>query len=597
MIKLIKELFGLLTPRQRKRYYSLQVLVCIMAFCEIIGIAAIAPFMALVGDINMLNRDNLIADIYRSSGISIPENFVFWSGVMVLFSLGISAAISMFATWRLSMFSVTVGTEIADRLYAHYLSKNWLFHASHNSAQLTQNVASETVRITNQIIRPLLEINAKIGIILFISSGLFIYDSNVALVGLLVFVIAYAVLFKVVRKRLQNNGKNISKVSGQRYQLMNEGFGGIKDILLLNRQEDFITRFQKSGKVFSYSLGNNAAIAQVPRYFMELIAFGSMISLVLYLLTKHQGNLGLVLPVLSLYAMAGFKLLPAFQLVYTKLTQIKGAVAAFYAIQDDLRASQKNHSKADKELERMTLEKEIKLKDINFTYPGKSDPALKDFNITIPANSVIGLVGASGSGKSTAIDVLLGLISPKDGELIIDGNKIEHVNLRAWQNIIGFVPQSIFLSEGSIAENIAFGIPKEEIDYGQVEKSLTLAHLDSLIESLENGLDTKVGERGVQLSGGQRQRIGIARALYHDADVLIFDEATSALDGITEKMIMEAIHDFSGQKTIVMIAHRLKTVQKCDQIFFIDQGKVVDQGTYKELIKKNDYFKRMADNA
>ena len=214
--------------------------------------------------------------------------------------------------------------------------------------------------------------------------------------------------------------------------------------------------------------------------------------------------------------------------------------------------------------------------------------------MSIPANSVIGIVGASGSGKSTLIDILLGLIEPQQGALKIDNITIDRQNLRTWQNTIGFVAQSIFLSEGTIAENVAFGIPKDEINHEQVQLALKLSHLTELLQGLKNDIHTKVGERGVQLSGGQRQRIGIARALYHKAEILVFDEATSSLDGITEKMVMEAIHEFSGQKTIVMIAHRLKTVQKCDQIFFIDKGQVVDKGTYQKLVETNEYFKKMS---
>ena len=211
--------------------------------------------------------------------------------------------------------------------------------------------------------------------------------------------------------------------------------------------------------------------------------------------------------------------------------------------------------------------------------------------MSISANSLVGVVGPSGSGKSTLIDILLGLITAQQGQLKIDDTYVSEKNCRSWKNTIGFVPQRIFLSEGTIVQNVAFGIPDEKIDIEKVKNALTLSHLDKFLETLDKGINTQVGERGIQLSGGQRQRIGIARALYNNAKVLVFDEATSSLDGITEKNIMEAIHNFSGQKTIIMVAHRLKTVQKCDQIFLVDNGKIADQGTYEELLKRNRHFK------
>ena len=245
----------------------------------------------------------------------------------------------------------------------------------------------------------------------------------------------------------------------------------------------------------------------------------------------------------------------------------------------------------------LSPKKNISLENVSFQYPGKLDLAISNVNISIEANSLVGIVGPSGSGKSTLIDILLGLIKPNQGQLKIDNIIVNNENRRSWQNTIGFVAQSIFLSEGTIAENVAFGVPDDQINLNQVEQALKLAHLTELVRDLEDGIHTKVGERGVKLSGGQRQRIGIARALYHRAEVLIFDEATSSLDGITEKMIMEAIHDFSGKKTIILIAHRLKTIEKCDNIFFIDEGRIDDQGTYQELIERNEHFKKMADHA
>jgi HlyD family secretion protein len=348
----------------------------------------------------------------------------------------------------------------------------------------------------------------------------------------------------------------------------------------------------------SYNMGTNTALANVPRYFMEMIAFGAMITLILYLIATHNANLGIVLPILSVYALATFKLLPAFQQIYASFSVIKGNVAAFESIRQDLFNSQKcqfiqqsPHSKS------MSFEQQLTLKNISFNYPNKSEPALKNLNLSIPVNNVVGLVGASGSGKSTIVSIILGLIYPQQGKCEVDGVQLNKNNCRSWQNNIGYVDQNIFLTDASVSENVAFGIPRKKINNERVEQALKLAHLNTFIDSLEKGVDTKVGERGIQLSGGQKQRIGIARALYHNANVLLFDEATSSLDGLTEKSVMQAINNFKREKTIIIVAHRLKTVVNCDTIFFIDKGKVIDQGTYDELFNNNEKFKNLAIHA
>lgn len=598
MFNMIKQLFSLLSDQQIKSFYKLQILVIIMAFTELLGIASIAPFMALVGDITILERGGIFTKLYQASGLSNPIDFLFYAGLGVLAALAVSTIVSMYTTWKLALYGSSVGTEIADRLYTYYMNQDWQFHASGSSAQLTKQVSSEAMRITSGIVQPVMRMNAKVVLAIFISVGLLIYNPLVALGGLVIFILAYFLLYKLVRKTLATNGYKLSQVATTRFRLMNEGFGGIKDVLLLDRSYDFVKRFENSGKIFARAQSVNMSLTQVPRYFMELIAFGTMIGLVLVLVKLHQGNLGAVLPILAVYALAAFKLLPALQQIYGSITQIKGSSAAFESVKDDLLQSNNNKIiKTEAVPVQMKLEKNITLKNIKFNYPNKSRPAVDGVTMTIPANGVVGLVGSSGSGKSTLIDLLLGLLIPQQGELYIDDICITEDNKRAWQNTLGFVPQSIFLSEGSIAENIAFGVPAAEIDMQQVNKAIELSHLKELMEQLPDGMNTKVGERGVQLSGGQRQRIGIARALYHEADVLIFDEATSALDGITEKIVMDAIHEFSGKKTIVMIAHRLKTVQKCDIIYLMDKGKIVDQGTFEELLNSSNVFKLMAEHS
>ena len=569
-----------------------------MAFAEVAGVAAIGPFMALVGDISLLQGDGRLAQLYTLSGFESPRDFLFWLGIAVLIALSGAAAISMFTIWRLSLYAAQVGAEISTRLYKHYMQQPWLFHASGSSSQLTNRIAQEATRVTNMVIQPLMLMNAKGVLALVMATAIFVFNPLVAFAGLLIFSVAYIVLYKTVRKRLSKNGQAISEANQQRFKLMNEGFGGIKDTLLLGRQAEFNQRFEKSSHKLGRAQGVTRGLSQVPRYAMELIAFGVVIFLVLYLLSAYDGNLGSILPVLSVYALAGFKLLPAFQQMYTSLAQVKGNIASFDSIEEDLAASQGIEDiKPAFKMGKLSPKQFIKLDNISFSYPGKEDNALSELTLDIPVNQVIGLVGASGSGKSTAIDVLLGLIEPQSGYLVVDGEEIKGKEKRAWQNNVGFVPQAIFLADSSIRENIAFGIPPEEIDESRVTKAARMAHLDELLERLPDGLNTRVGERGIQLSGGQRQRIGIARALYDDAEVLVLDEATSALDGITEKLVMDAIHDFSGKKTIIMIAHRLTTVKQCDSIYILENGRVLDKGHYDDLVSRNKTFQEMAHHS
>ena len=597
MLALVKELFSLLTPEQRKRFYILQVMVIIMAFTEIAGVASIGPFMALVGDISILEGDNKLAMLYRTSELTHPYDFVFLAGATVLIILTISSLFSILTLWRLILFGNRIGVEISDRLFKHYMHKTWLFHASGSSALLRSRITLDAHRVTVLIIQPLMLMNAKIVLAIFISCAIFLFNPKVALIGLIIFGTAYLVLYKLVRERLTKYGTLVSQLNAGRFTLMSEGFGGIKDVLLLNRQHNFINSFITKGEQLALSQGNTQALAQTPRYFMELLAFGSIIFLVLFLVKSYEGDLGVILPSLAIYALAGFKLLPAFQQIYSNLTLIRSAIPSYEAIRNDLKDSLEEPyeiKETGNELKKLTIRQNISLNNVTFTYPNKDTPALNSLNINIPVNSVVGIVGSTGSGKSTVIDLILGLIQPDCGVLSIDGEPLTSEKLRSWQNTLGLVPQSIYLSNSTILENIAFGIPVEKIDVAQAKLAIKHAHLDELVSDLPEGYNTIVGERGVQLSGGQRQRIGIARALYNNADVLVLDEATSALDGITEKIIMDAIHDFSGHKTIIMIAHRFTTVQKCDIIYMMDKGKVIDQGTYDELLERNPTFKKMA---
>tara|TARA_R100000306_G_scaffold62394_1_gene69425 strand:- start:21609 stop:23402 length:1794 start_codon:yes stop_codon:yes gene_type:complete len=597
MYKQLKKLYQLLSADQRKKLLRLQILVVLMAFAEVGGVFAIGPFMALVADMSVLHSGGVVTDLFQKSGLT-ESSFIFWVGVSVLLALTVAACISMLTTWRLATYSFRLGAELGVRLFKHYMQQPWLFHANGSSSTLINKIAAESNRLTAQIINPLLQMVARLVLIVTMAIAIFIYDPKVALSGLLIFSMGYFVLYRTARRKLQSNGKIITDANRLRMSLMQEGFGGIKDTLLLGRQADFNERFEKSSAEFGRAQGNNAVLAQVPRYAMELLAFGSIILLVLYLLSFYSGNLSQILPTLAVYSLAGFRLLPAFQQVYVATTNIRGNISAFENLLEDFENSQGAITgKPAESYGRLLFTNEITLSGVNFCYPGKQQGALNGINIRIPANKVVGVVGPSGSGKSTAIDILLGLIEPDSGQLLVDDKPVNTDNRRAWQNSLGYVSQAIFLSDSSIRENIAFGLPATKIDVDRVKQATRLAHLDELVDSLPEGLDTRVGERGIQLSGGQRQRIGIARALYSDADVLVFDEATSALDGITERLVMDAIHDFTGKKTIVLIAHRLATVKACDCIYLMSAGRVVDSGTYEDLIQRNKMFRKMAAQA
>lgn len=596
----LKELYSLLSTEQRRKFFRLQLLAVIMAFAEIAGVISIGPFMALVGNMDQLEGQGILADVYRASGVASPEVFLIWVGGGVLAVLLLSGMFSMYTIWQMSMYGARVGAELSSRLYNYYMHQNWLFHASGNSSTLTNRIAEECQRVMMHIIIPLMHMNAKLTLAIFMALAIFVYNPIVALAGAGVFLASYFLLFKTVRRRLVNNGKIISRSQTIRFKLMAEGFGGIKDALLLRRQDVFTKRFNDASDRYANALGANQALSLAPRYAMEIVAFGCVIFLVLYLLASSGGNVVSLLPVLSIYALAGFKILPALQQVYNSLSQIRGHMSAYESIREELKASAQSPAVSvdySAKQKKLTPRQDIVLQGIGFTYPGKMDKALDEVDLRIPVNRTVGLVGASGSGKSTLVDILLGLIEPDQGGIVVDGQLLNRDALGDWQNALGFVPQSIFLADASIKENIAFGLPEEAIDMQRVHDCAKQAHLDEFLDKLPEGLDTRVGERGVQLSGGQRQRIGIARALYHDSDVLVLDEATSALDGITESHIMQAIQSFSGQKTIVMIAHRLATVKQCDLIYLMRDGKVVDQGRYEELVVRNEIFKRMAEHA
>ncbi|WP_415883465.1 ABC transporter ATP-binding protein [Neptuniibacter sp. QD34_54] len=591
MKKLIAQLYRLLNSDEKRKIMVIQIMVLITSLSEIIAIGSIAPFMAVIGDMEVLNDGGMISKLYNWSGLSNPEDFVFFLGVCSVLLLLFGSLVSVFNSWLTILYGQKIGAGISNRLYSTYLYKSWVEHSITSSSDLTKKIAQESGRLTNGIILPLLQMNSKIVLVFFVSVALLIYNPVVTFFGLCIFVGAYLVIYALFKSRLHKAGNQLTEVNTSRFKLMSEGFGGIKDITLFGRQKYYIKRFCCENEKVVLAQTTVQTLALIPKYIVELFAYGSVILLVLYLLKEHSGNLGDILPVLAVFGLTGFKVLPALQAVYNSAAKVKGNYAAFESIKADLKDSQKLES--DSSGDSIHLQKLIDINNVFFRYPLKSEYALSDVSLKIPANTTVAFVGASGSGKSTIIDLIMGLIEPSSGYIKVDENKLSSKNTVSWQNNIGLVPQTIFLSDSSILENIGFGLPIEEIDIQKASKAAKLACLDDFLKELPEGIYSTVGERGVQLSGGQRQRIGIARALYNNAQMLVFDEATSALDSVTEKSIMQSIDALAGQKTLVLVAHRLSTIKKCDVIYFMEGGKVVDSGTYSQLVSKNKKFKKL----
>jgi ATP-binding cassette, subfamily B, bacterial PglK len=594
MYDIVTRIFSLLNSKQRFRLARLQILVIAMAFFEVATVALIGPFIAVISDPSVVQSDGYIGQMYSYLDMTSFRQFVFFYGGFLFVFMFISSVMSVYGVWKLSWFATSLGAEISSKLFESYMNSDWMFHVNTSSAQLTKRLVNESQRLTSSVLQPLMLMNARLVLILFILVGIVLVNPLVAFFGVVIFGLSYLFLFYFVRGILYRNGQAWSDVLALRYKIINTSLGGIREILVLGRSKGFVDAFNISGKELARAIGANGVLTQAPRYLIEFIAFGSLIALILTITKSDSSKFIEILPMLAVYAFAALKLLPAFQQLYVGASQIKGNTAAFESIEDDLLKALSFDKENDECKDKLKFHSELRLNNVFFIYPGASQPALKSISLQIDANTTVGIVGPSGSGKTTILALLSGLITPSSGEFWVDSSIVDFDNVVKWKNIIGYVPQDVFISESSLEENIAFGIPKSNIDQDALKKAIELANLEEFISQLSEGLNTEMGERGVNISGGQRQRIGIARALYNDPQVLIFDEATSALDGNTERLVMNAIKELEGMKTIILVAHRLQTVESCKKIFIVENGEVIDNGSYEYLLDKNSIFKKLA---
>ena len=593
MLKDLQDFFLLLTDSQKYKLAMLQLAMIVSALLETLVVISIGPFMAFASNPSLINTNSISSYIYSYLNFTETNSFLILIGVAVLVLMIFSAYISIQTTRTMSTFGGEIGAELSNRMYRYYIFQPLSFHLKTNTSSIASRLTLEANRMTHSVIIQFLYLNARIILIASMALTIFFTVPSVALLGTLFFAISYFGLYRFASNRLERNGKITSDESEIRFRAINESFGGIKDVLLKGLQGNFMKTYEKSTTNYFNAWSSSQILTLLPRYAMELAAFGSMITAILFLLLTFDNNLQHVLPIISVFGLASLKMLPAFQQVYYSFSTIKSNINSFFTVLEALNSIHLESPISSDRHKELLFKKSIEFKNVSFKYKDNEPLILDDISFKIKPSKSIGIVGSSGSGKSTVINILVGLLFPTDGNISIDDHTLDKDHLRSWQSKIGLVSQNIFLLDSSIKDNIAFGVEDENIDIKSLNKAIKMAQLEDLVNSLPDGVNTLVGERGSNLSGGQLQRVGIARALYTNPDIIVFDEATSNLDTISEKQIMLTINELARSKTIIMIAHRLSTVRNCEVIYLFDKGQIIDSGTYESLQKSNKLFSDM----
>ena len=589
-MQLYRQLNSLFNRRERWQLGILAVALIVRAGVEMVGVGSIAPFMSVVADPSGVQENQWLRWAYEAFGFTSTTAFLTALGMAVVVVLAVSNAFSALALWGMLRFSYGMHHRLSNRLFRSYLAQPYSFFVERNSASFSKTILTEVMQVIQGVMTPVLNITARSLVVVALVGLLIVLDPMLAMVIVLVLGGVYGGLYTLVRTKQRRLGRERVAANQERFKVTGEAFGGIKDVKVLGREDAFVSRFAPASWTYSKATASNAVIAQLPRYLFETIAFGGIVLIVLYYLQAGQG-LAQILPTISLYAFAGYRLMPELQQLFGGVAAIRFNRAALDDLTDDLGRFALAAPVSD--TRPLPFTNAISFEDVTFRYARADRPALDGVVLTIPHNQTIGLVGASGSGKTTLVDMLLGLYTPEAGRILVDDTP-----LTAGISALGDGRWGTCLSTFSCAMTRSnttspSACRKPRWTPLTVERAARIAHLHDFIRTLPDGYATIVGERGVRLSGGQRQRIGIARALYHDPDVLIMDEATSALDGVTEEGVMGAIRDLSGRKTIVLIAHRLTTVRSCDTVYLLEEGSVSDQGTLFELADRNDFFRDM----
>ena len=588
----LAKLWRLFSRQEQRRSLWVASVMLVLALTETAGVVSVAPFLAVLGNPEVAQRHPLLKAAFELGGFSSSRDFLLALGATSFVALVFAAVVRGSTHYIILRFVDARRHSLSERLLTSHLRQPYTFFLGRNTAELAKGVLSEVDLVGHMVL-------SAMNIIVYGTTaamlvGLLVVASPaVAAVAFLTVGGSYALIYLGVRPILTRTGQVRERANEERYRMAHEALGGIKEIKVLGQEQTYLDRFRTPSKQFSRAVAIGMAVGEVPRYLVELIGMGGVLAVALYLLARG-GDVGGLLPILGIYALAAYRLLPASQKIYYSLSQLRFGNAALEAVSRDI-ASGADAPPVESSTGGHSLSHGIAFQDVSFRYPGSERWALENVSLFIPAFTTVGIVGSSGAGKTTAVDLLLGLLNPTTGTISIDGQDLDPTRLRAWQNSIGYVPQSIYLTDASIAANVALGVPTACIDRAAVERAARAAHLHDFVAQLPDGYDSIVGERGVRLSGGQRQRIGIARALYRDPALLVLDEATSALDTATEHAVMEAIAELTGTRTMVIIAHRLATVQGCSQLFLLENGRLMASGSLHQLATSNASFKRMLE--
>ena len=582
IIVLLNRLWLHLSVARRTQFFFLLILMIIASFAEVISIAAVLPFLAVLSSPEHLFSNTTFQPVIRFIGISTPEGMLLPLTIIFGISTIFAGGMRIMLIWFSTKLSFAAGADFSLNIYQRTLYQPYSIHCSRNSSEIISGISNKANGAIYSIIVPTLTLISSLFMLIAILSVLFIMNPMIAFVAFSGLGLIYYLIIKLTRKKLLTNSYLIAHESNNVIRSLQEGLGGIRDVLIDGCQALYCQIYRDADVSLRRAQGNNFFLSQSPRYGMEALGM-LLIAVLAYTLTDEVNGISQAIPMLGALALGAQRLLPVLQQLYSSWSNILGGEASLYdtlKLLDQPLPKYFNDSKDDS----LQFKHNINFKNVSFRYQSETPYVLKKIDLNITKGSCIGFIGKTGSGKSTLLDIVMALLSPTKGNLSVDGVPITASNFRSWQANIAHVPQSIFLSDNSIEENIAFGVPKEKIDRQRVQLAAQMAQISDIIETWPQKFNTFVGERGVRLSGGQRQRIGIARALYKQANVIIFDEATSALDTETEQAVMESIQNLDKNYTILIIAHRLTTLKKCTKIVELSKGSIKRIGSYNQIM-------------